>query len=114
MYYAVLLAPFAATSLLYPRSANLTKRVQVVLVPLVLGSMVGLLPVMYYAARNYELFMFNNLGYHQLNTQWRFLTEYDQAMTFFLKLKYAREEFFRFDNIAPVLGIAIFSLMALF
>lgn len=71
LYYATLLAPFVLAALLYPRAATGRARLVQGVLPLVAGVWIGLLPVFYYAARDWDRFRFNNLGYHLLNTLWR-------------------------------------------
>ncbi len=68
LYYATLLAPFALAALLYPVAASLRSRIIGGLLPLAGGTVAGALPLLYYAARDWERFAFNNLGYHLLNT----------------------------------------------
>lgn len=71
LYYAALALPFALAALLYPRPFSLSKRLIQGILPLALGGLVALLPVGYYALRDWDRFAFNNLGYHTLNAQWR-------------------------------------------
>jgi hypothetical protein len=71
LYYAALVVPFGLAALLYPRELALRRRLARGLLPLVIGGLVGLAPVFYYAARDLDGFLFNNLGYHTLNTLWR-------------------------------------------
>ena len=71
LYYVTLALPFALAALLYPRHFTLGKRIAQGILPLALGGVIALLPVGYYALRDWELFAFNNLGYHTLNAQWR-------------------------------------------
>lgn len=71
LYYATLLAPFALAALLYPLDRSLRSRILGGLLPLAVGAVAGALPLLYYAARDWDLFAFNNLGYHLLNETWR-------------------------------------------
>ncbi len=71
LYYASLVLPFSLAALLYPRQLPLNKRVMQGLLPLTLGGLIALLPVGYYALRDWDSFVFNNLGYHTLNAQWQ-------------------------------------------
>ena len=71
LYYATLLAPFALVALLYPVAHPLRGRVLGGLLPLAGGIAAGALPLLYYAVRDWDLFAFNNLGYHLLNETWR-------------------------------------------
>lgn len=71
LYYASLALPFGLAALLYPRQLSLNKRVMQGLLPLALGGLIALLPVGYYALADWDNFVFNNLGYHTLNAQWR-------------------------------------------
>lgn len=71
LYYATLIVPFAVAVFLYPRHLSLQSRIAQGFIPFASGGLVALLPVGYYMVRDWELFLFNNVGYHTINTQWR-------------------------------------------
>ncbi|HXF61980.1 MAG TPA: hypothetical protein VNK95_10195 [Caldilineaceae bacterium] len=71
LYYLPLVAAFGLVSLLYPRGRPVAGRWVWGALPLVAGLLVGLAPALVYAARDLDRFLFNNLGYHTLNTLWR-------------------------------------------
>jgi hypothetical protein len=74
LYYAVLFLPFLMISLLYPVSLRFRKRIIKNSLPLLIGMVVGLLPAFYYMINSLDIFVFNNFGYHTINTTWRELT----------------------------------------
>lgn len=53
------------------------------------GIVLGGLPLLIYV-QDYELFYFNNLGYHRINTVWRELTQYEGPMMLYEKILYGR------------------------
>ena len=110
--YAALVLPFVGTILLCPLSERLTAmtaigRIRYVLFPFFVGMAIGLLPTFFFLS-DLELFLFNNLGYHIVNAQWRQITGYSGPMSPYSKLVYAaREIFFRADNLIILLGILL-------
>ncbi|HUW84360.1 MAG TPA: hypothetical protein VMZ31_16355 [Phycisphaerae bacterium] len=111
-YYGVIMFPFIMTSLLFPRAYSMQKRVTLVLIPLVCGILIGLLPVLCCFARAPGPFLFNNLGYHGLNAQWRAMN--DTSMTLVSKVGYARQVLFSYENVVPVLGPVLCFFFAFF
>jgi hypothetical protein len=91
LYYATLAVPFGLAALIYPRRASLRSRIGAGALPLVAGAIAGALPLLYYAARDWDRFAFNNLGYHLLNAQWREDNGYTATMTWASKLDTARD-----------------------
>jgi hypothetical protein len=71
LYYATLALPFGVALLIYPRRLTLRRRLTDGLLPLMAGGVIGLLPVLRYALRDWTNFAFNNLGYHLVNAEWR-------------------------------------------
>lgn len=71
LYYAALAVPFGLVALGLPLGIGWRLRFMRQLLPLALGTLVGLLPVLGYALRDWDRFAFNNLGYHLTNTLWR-------------------------------------------
>lgn len=75
LYYAGAILPFVIMSLVYPISpgpvfSGLKKRFENVFFPLSLGIVAGLLPALYYFMKYPDFFVFNNYGYHKINTLW--------------------------------------------
>ena len=69
LYYIVALPPFILASLLYPVALRLKERARGVLMPFVAGFVAGLLPVGFFIyTSGPDIFFFNNLGYHNLNS----------------------------------------------
>ena len=91
LYYATLVVPFGLAALLYPDAASLRSRSISGLLPLAGGVAAGLLPLFYYAARDWDRFSFNNLGYHLLNAEWRLQNGSTATMTWASKLDTARD-----------------------
>ncbi len=104
LYYAPIVFPFLFTALLFPRSKRFKERIISIFLPLVLGTASGFLPVLYYMASNYSVFIFDNLGYHVTNTLWRTLSGYTGVMTLSAKMMAAREVFFSCDNLLIISG----------
>src|SRR5690606_15919197 len=61
LYYATLALPFGVALLIYPRGLSLRRRLSDGLLPLAAGGVIGLLPVLRYALRDWTNFAFNNL-----------------------------------------------------
>ncbi len=109
-YYLPTILPFIVTALLYPQSLTLKNRLGHLLLPLLLGILVGSIPALYYFAKSSDLFIFNNWEFHKFNAQWRSLTHFTTAMTFISKLSYTRRVFFYLDNLlltAATVAIAL-------
>jgi hypothetical protein len=86
LYYATLLLPFGLAALLYPTAVDLRSRFVRGALPMAGGAILGALPLLYYAARDWDRFAFNNLGYHLLNAQWREQIGFTATMTWASKL----------------------------
>jgi 4-amino-4-deoxy-L-arabinose transferase-like glycosyltransferase len=106
LYYATLLAPFALAALLYPAAASLRSRIVGGLLPLAGGTVAGAMPLLYYAARDWERFAFNNLGYHLLNTTWREQSGF-APMTWGALLGTARDILANPSYLLPVVCLAL-------
>ncbi|GAP07745.1 MAG TPA: hypothetical protein DEQ80_08930 [Anaerolinea thermolimosa] len=71
------------------------------------GLLIGWLPVIGFLFSDPTSFMFNNLGYHRLNTQWRFLTGYTDAMSLSSKIFFGVEIFLRPENLMLLIAIVL-------
>ncbi len=91
LYYATLALPFGLAVLLYPKVVPLRTRLLRGALPMLIGGIVGALPLFYYAVRDWDRFAFNNLGYHLLNAQWREVNGNTATMTWASKLDTARD-----------------------
>jgi len=114
--YASVIIPYLTISVVDPLiSINSTRTVKknivYVFLPLVAGFIVGLLPVLFLLS-DVEAFVFNNLGYHTLNTQWRRITEYTGTMSLTSKINYARLIFFQADNLLLLFTIILGPLLS--
>ena len=112
LYYAVTLPPFFIASLCYPKEWKFKQRFLKVMLPLSLGVIIGLMPVFYYYLKDIEIFMFNNLGYHKLNTIYREMTGFTHAMSLFSKIEYGMRILKSPANTALLIG-ALFLLFIL-
>lgn len=104
LYYAAMLPPFFFISLLFPRSKTLKTRIVKVFLPLMAGIMVGLVPAFYYLINDFDIFMFNNLTYHQLNTKWREMGGYFPGMSLTSKFNYGWRILAFPTNVALLIG----------
>lgn len=89
LYYATLALPFGVALLLYPRDWPMRRRITGGLLPLIAGGIIGLLPVLRYALRDWTNFAFNNLGFHLVNAEWRMQNGFQDTLG--LKLDTARD-----------------------
>jgi hypothetical protein len=109
--YATVVIPFAVVILLYPaigeRSAGTLKdSVAYVLFPFVSGIAVGLLPTLFFMS-DLEALVFNNLGYHNVNSHWRQITGHSGPISLYAKVAHAHEIYFQADNLILMLGVLL-------
>ncbi|MEA4908111.1 MAG: hypothetical protein VB089_10840, partial [Anaerolineaceae bacterium] len=108
--YATLVIPFGIAGLIFgPRGVwmrgSLKDKAAASFLPWLAGLGLGLLPVLYFA-RDWDVFYFNNLGFHTTTGLWRQLTGFNRPMEVVLKLAYAGYQlFFKVHNLALVLAI---------
>lgn len=104
--YASLIFPFMAVLVLYPlfTKASFSACMAYRCLPFVVGLGIGFLPLAAFLIKDTELFVFNNWGYHNLNTQWRFLTGYTDTMSFSSKILFALETFLKTENLFLLFG----------
>jgi 4-amino-4-deoxy-L-arabinose transferase-like glycosyltransferase len=107
LYYAVTIPPFLLISLVYPVSLRLKKRIFSLFLPLIAGVFTGALPAFHYLMQNPEVFMFNNLGYHLTNTQWREITGFDYTMSLGSKLLFGKKILMRPTNFTLLMAILL-------
>lgn len=69
LYYSVLFIPFIVVACIYPNSFPLRYRFMKILLPLIVGYIIGSLPVLYYVVRDFDVFWFNNIGFHFIDKQ---------------------------------------------
>jgi hypothetical protein len=91
LYYATLIIPFGLAVLIYPSTTSLRSRIVSGLLPLAGGVLAGIIPLLYYAGRDWNRFAFNNLGYHLLNAEWREQNGFTATMTWASKLDTSRD-----------------------
>lgn len=105
LYYVATLPPFFIISLIQPKSLSFKKRIINGFIPLAAGIMIGLLPVFYYLTNDVDIFIFNNFGYHKLNTLYREITGYTRSMSTITKIYYGMRISKLPSNIALLIGI---------
>jgi 4-amino-4-deoxy-L-arabinose transferase-like glycosyltransferase len=103
--YATAALPFFAVALF-------STRVRRIFLPFALGLALGLLPIVLYLA-DFDRFLFNNLTYHAINTQWRLQTGHNEPMTLAAKLPDVRDLFLRFDTLLVLAASALGALLAI-
>lgn len=71
LYYAALFFPFLICTSMFPRHESFSQKFIGQTAPLVIGFVVGLIPIIHYVSHYAWSFWFNNVKYHILNLQWR-------------------------------------------
>lgn len=104
--YLPVMCPFLVVILYFSklRTGSLSSLISERLLPFMTGFLMGCLPLFGFLLSDPESFVFNNLGYHSLNSQWRFLTGYTDAMSWPSKLVFASEIFLKTDNLILLVG----------
>lgn len=105
LYYAALVLPFLACSVIFPTYDTLKEKLFHQTFPLLVGLIAALVPVVHYVTHYPEAFYFNNFQYHVLNSQWR---GYDVGSNIGERI----EAFFRILSIYPA-NVAFNVLIAL-
>jgi hypothetical protein len=112
--YASTVVPFLAVSLWLAlkkdRSADTGRSAARVLVPFLTGLAIGLLPALFYLASDPGSFFFDNLGFHNLTSQWRRETGCKGPISLGGKIKYAYIMYRKPDNVILMLGV-VFGLV---
>jgi hypothetical protein len=112
--YAYYLLPLLVIALLYPASIALKTRVLNVLSPAFAGVILGSSPMLVFLARTgFDIFWFDNLGYHFVNSAWRAAADYKLAMSFAAKVNYVRQLLAQPSNLALCLTAAFLLLSSL-
>ncbi len=70
LYYAALFLPFLICSSLFPRQESFYRKFTEQATPLVIGFVVGLIPIIHYFSHYPKALWFNNVKYHILNLGW--------------------------------------------
>ena len=104
--YATAALPFFAVALFPARGSNFGVQLRRVFLPFALGLVLGLLPIVIFLV-DFDRFLFNNLTYHNINTQWRLQTGHNEPMTLAAKLPNTLELFLRFDTLLVLAACAI-------
>jgi hypothetical protein len=107
--YATIVIPFVVSTLFYLLSQHSTltlKRIINIYSPFLLGLAIGLIPMLYYMY-DLESFLFNNYFYHNINTQWRKISDYTGPMSLSAKLLFAHQLLYQPNNLILFLGILL-------
>ncbi len=106
--YASVAVPFLVMSIMWRPTAEHGRRFGLfILASFLAGMLVALLPTLYYLVSDPKLFIFNNLGYHILNAQWRQVTGFEGPMSLSDKLAFAGYQFSRPDVLMVVVGLIL-------
>ena len=109
LYYVTALLPFTILLLGFPRQRSVGQRLVYRFLPFSLGVVCGLTPLLIYLYTDFDRFLFDNLTFHALNTQWRILDGTSEAMSLPAKLQVAGTALLRLDT-----GLILYaSLLAL-
>ena len=105
--YAPILFPFMAVIVLFSiySKESFLAGITHQFLPFLAGLLIGFLPMAGFIVQDPAVFMFNNLGYHTINTQWRILTGYTDNMSLSSKFVFAGETFLKADNLMLLFGI---------
>lgn len=106
-YLTILLPFYLAASMFYFSNSQRKDYIGFLIFNLYLscGLIIGLIPVIL-SYTDFDVFYFNNYGYHALNTQWRELTNYTGYMNFADKLGFSIKTLNRFDNLLLIFSIS--------
>ncbi len=86
LYYAVLFAPVVLVMCIFLRRRPLRERVVRGAGVVLLGGVVGLLPIFVFLLASPDHMLFNNVGYHEVNRLWRDATNAPYPQTLLEKL----------------------------
>jgi len=62
------------------------------------GLLLSLLPLLLFFIKDPKVFIFNNFEYHFINTEWRILSGYPKAMSFYSKLIFSKDILLLIEN----------------
>ncbi|MGZ0020256.1 hypothetical protein [Nitrosomonas sp. wSCUT-2] len=68
------------------------------------GLAVGLLPILLFMS-DIDTFIFNNLRFHNVTTEWRWTTDFEGPMSLYKKIVFAHKQYFKSDNLILLFGI---------
>jgi len=110
--YAPIIIPFIIITICCPVQKKsspvcMRHRLAGAMFPLVAGMAIGLIPFFAFLYSDPARFLFNNLGYHHINAQWRLITGYEGPMALHARLAYAAEILSRTENLILVLPIML-------
>ncbi len=71
LYYGPFLLAFFLFAFVFPKTWPFGRRLTQLVAPMFAGMFLGFVPVIYYLANFPEAFVFDNLGYHLINSQWK-------------------------------------------
>jgi hypothetical protein len=103
LYYLVVPLPLAVLCLRSsPGERDGRAALAVSFLPFMAGLLAGALPAIWYMLQDFELFAFNNLGYHRITGAWRDTVGSRAPMSCKEKLDYASSLFVRISYFMPI------------
>jgi 4-amino-4-deoxy-L-arabinose transferase-like glycosyltransferase len=112
--YLLLLPAFFLVFLIPSRYSRSGKENLSGLLAFTAGLLVGLFPALFLFMREPRAFLFNNIGYHQLNARLFDLTGYERAMSLPEKVDYASTVLVLAENLTLILALALFLILYLY
>lgn len=71
LYYGPFLLGFLLFSFVFPKTWPFRRRLSQLAAPMFAGMFLGFVPVIHYLVKSPDTFIFDNLGYHLINSQWK-------------------------------------------
>ena len=116
LYYIIIIIPFLVDALICPQVPSFKKRIKQIMIPLVAGFCIGLIPVLYYITNNLDVFLLNNIIYHQLKTELEMQTSHLiglRALTPLTKFQFGLNVLGMYTNLALFIGVLTLFLLLL-
>jgi len=113
-YYALPALGMVCVSLFHHGGLDFRSRVRLVTLPFAAGLLLGAIPIAYYAMADFDAFIFNNFGYHELNVEWRKLGPKRKAFGIAARLDYIAEKGSLRTNLFLVGAMVGSALLALY
>jgi hypothetical protein len=71
LYYGPFLLGFILFAFVFPKTWPFRRRLNQLVAPMFAGMFLGFVPVIHYLVNSPDAFIFDNLGYHLINSQWK-------------------------------------------
>lgn len=107
--YVTAVIPFVAIMVYYfaikkDPASDIRKRIAISFFCYSVGLTAGLLPVLLFIS-DIDSFIFNNLRFHHVTTEWRWTTDFEGPMSLYKKIVFAHKQYFKSDNLILLFGI---------